>query len=235
MKDYRVNKKEQPAYIIEAVPGTYTVQEKGKTADVETLEVHFADGKVFKNVKYDKENLDKIIKRQEEQAAQGVENLPVFKRRLTLSGIMAAASIVGGPFIAANVVPAVEQAMQVESDPTRISLATGVLVLCGVIPSAVSALKNLPIIKELKKIKYRDEHREQLDHFDDYENALVGLTEAQQTDYLEAKSTQEDPFCITKIDQFTIGEMETIVENIEREKAFQFTYVNRPTQPAKNK
>ena len=100
------------------------VQEKGKTADVETLEVHFADGKVFKNVKYDKENLDKIIKRQEEQAAQGVENLPVFKRRLTLSGIMAAASIVGGPFIAANVVPAVEQAMQVESDPTRISLAT---------------------------------------------------------------------------------------------------------------
>ena len=28
MKDYRVNKKEQPAYIIEAVPGTLTVQEK---------------------------------------------------------------------------------------------------------------------------------------------------------------------------------------------------------------
>ena len=233
MKDYRLNKKEQPAYIIKAVPVTLTVGENGKTDDVQTLEVHFADGKVFKNVKHDKENLDKIIKCQEEQAAKGVENLPVFKRRLTMSGVMAAAAIVGGPIIASNVVPAVEQAMQVESDPARITLATGVLVLCGAIPSAISALKNLPIIRELNKVKYRNEHREQLDHFDDYENSLVGLKETQQTDYLKAKSTQEDPFCITKIDQFTIGEMETIVGNIEREKAFQFTYVNRPAQTAK--
>ncbi len=231
MRDYRLNKKDQPAYILEAVPNTTVIaDESGKTEEEKTLDVHFADGKVFRNVKYDKDNIKKIVDTQEAQATQGVENLPVFKRRLTLDGIMIASSIVGGPFIAANVVPAIEQAMQIESDPTRITLASGVIVLCGVIPSALSALKSLPIIKELKKVKYRNEHREQLDHFDDYENALVGLTEAQQTDYIEAKSAQEDPFCITKIDQFTIGEMETIVENIEREKAFQFTYVNRPAR-----
>lgn len=228
MRDYRLNRKQQPDYIIEAIPKTSVFEEAGETETYDTLDIKFADGKVFKNVMYDEENLKKIEDRQEQQVTEGITNLPIFEKRLTRSGIMTAASIVGGPVIASGISHVAAQSLQTPVDPTMVVCAGGVLALCGAIPAAISLVKNLPIVKELKKLKYRNEHRDELDHFEDYENALAGFSNGVAGNYMAAKLNDEDPFSISNVDGFTQKEMETIVSNIEREKELGFTYVKKP-------
>lgn len=228
MRDYRLNRKQQPNYIIEARPNMVVINEGNEVQETETLDIYFADGKVFKNVRYDEENLKKIADRQEQQATEGITNLPIFEKRLTRSGIITAASIVGGPIIASGISHVVAQSLQTPADPTMVVCAGGILALCGAIPAAISLARNLPIVKELKKLKYRNEHREELDRFDEYENALAGLPKSVTADFMTAKENGEDPFSTSNVDGFTQQEMETIISNIEREKEFGFTYVKKP-------
>ena len=99
MKDFRLDRKADPKYILDVTTSKDTTRtEDGKKVQ-ETLSVKFADGRVFKNVNFDEENIAKIIAQQEKQAKAGVGNISVFEKRKTKAGVMTGASIIGGPVI----------------------------------------------------------------------------------------------------------------------------------------
>ena len=80
MKDYRIAKK-----------GDYitTISSNTLSDGTETFDVKFADGRIFKNVLCNKNNLQKIVEQQDKQAEEGIELLPVLKKKLTRQGIIA--------------------------------------------------------------------------------------------------------------------------------------------------
>ena len=228
MKDFRINKDEQKDYIIDVL------RTKKSEKGVETLEVKFADGRVFKNIVCNNDNLSKIIAKLEEQAQAGVDNIDVFEKKRTVSGRMIGLSpafgFVGGGLISA----AVEQmAPELQGDPTLFFVGVGAITLIGAIPSACTLIANNPKLKELRTIKYRNEHRSELDSFNNYENALAGLPEDTANMFLASVVKGEDPFSIVYIDSYSQDDLELIVENIEREKTYGFTYVKTPNNNKK--
>ena len=232
MKDYRLKKSEQLDYIVEVRPSeAFTLD--GQDEAYEAFEVKFADGRVFKNILVDKENVAKVIQKQEEQAKAGVANLPVFERRKTLGGVMTGAAIIGGPLVATAGMTAIENASTAGNDPLSFAIGVGVVTLGCLIPGVYSLIKNAPKVSELRKIKYRDEHREALNSITNYENALAGISKKTAKELIARQENDEDPYCITYVDSYSQKDLETIVGNVEREKAFQFTYAAKSTAAAK--
>lgn len=227
MKDFRLDRKAEPKYILDVKTDTETtVAEDDSRETTETLRVVFADGRVFNNLEYSEENIKKIIEQQEKQAAAGVGNISVFEKRKTKAGIMTAASIVGGPVIgavAAGLLP----------NPFTVAIGAGILTVATAIPAVCSLVKNAGKVSELRKIKYRDDHRKELSTFDQYENSLVGLSSRKRRWFSEMKEEGNDPFCITEIDEFSQSDLEQIIENIDTEKTYKFTYSKRPAAAKK--
>lgn len=227
MKDFRLDRKAEPKYILDVKTGTETIVAEDDSKETrETLRVVFADGRVFNNLEYSEENLKTIIEQQETQAQAGVGNMSVFEKRKTKAGIMTAASIVGGPVIGAV-------AAGVLSNPFTVAIGAGVLTVATAIPSICSLLRNSSKVSELRKIKYRDEHRDELETFDQYENALVGLSSSKRRWFSEMVKEGNDPFCITEIDEFSQRDLQQIIENIDTEKTYKFTYATRPASAKK--
>lgn len=216
MKDYRLDQKADPDYIV-------SVKEKKSTQDAKntTLEVKFADGRKFKNIIANDVNISKIIEQQELQAKAGVENIDVFKNKRTRDGI------------ATGLVLLVGGAGTINMNSHTFVIATGVITLLTALPFAYSLVRNSRKVKELHKIKYRDEHRDELESFSGYENALAGLSTRKQKWFKDMMKKHEDPFSITEIDSYSKHDLETITKNINTEKNYQFTYKPRQTQPDK--
>lgn len=230
MKDYRLDRKADPNYIVDVTSKTSGAVDGKK---VETLSVKFADGRVFKNIVCDENNIDKIIKQQEKQAKKGVENINVFEKRRTKAGILTGTAIIYGPLVSKMVDSISNAANQTESDPVSFGILTGVITLGSLIPGVYSLLKNHEKVKELKKIKFLNSNKNVLQTYPDYENALVGLPKSKQKWFEEMKQEGEDPFCITEIDMYTENDLKQIIENMDTEKAYQFTYVPRQTRTTK--
>lgn len=215
MQDYTLNEKEKENYIQEVI------KKPNKT-----LEITFASGRVFKNIEYNEENLSKIVTVQEEQVQKAIANKKVFKDKqgyakmatlLTLS-LSTAASTLGSMTLIANSV-----------DPVFVGVGVGVLMIFSNIPSTYKLVKNSEKLKELEKLAYRNEHKDQLDRIKEYENALAGLPRKKRQ-----KFRQKDPFSILHVEQFSQKDLETIVENIEKEDSFQFAYKRTTTKKTRN-
>ena len=229
MKDFRLDRKADPKYIVDVkTTMVETAAENDQTEQTEALSIVFADGRVFKNVVYSEENLAKIIAQQEKQAKAGVENIGVFEKRKTRAGIMTAASIAGGPVIGAVVAGLLP-------NPFTVAVAAGVLTIATAIPAVYSLVKNSGKVSELRKIKYRDEHRKKLNEYSNFENALVGLPRRKQKWFAEMAESEGDPFSIVEIDSFSQRDLEQIVENMDTEKTYGFTYVKKPTPASTEK
>lgn len=222
MKDYRIDKKEHLDDILDVTKSAPTVDEDGQEHDIDAIDIHFADGKVFTGVAKTDEQLKKILERQEAQVDEGIENLPVFQRRVKLSGAAAAVSMVAGQIISMTT-----PIFNMDSDPIKIACAGAVIGLCGAIPAGVCVVKNLPIVKELSKLKYRNDHRDELNKIGTYPNALVGLSES-EISRIKSFGAEKDPFNVGSVDDFTQGDLETIVDNVQREKDFGFQYAKTP-------
>ncbi len=214
MRDYRVNKKENLDYILTVEETAETVGMR-ETADgqepivEETYDIRFADGKVYTGILRTTENLEKILDIQEEQAEAGIANLPTFKKRKTLSGIMTAASIVGGPIIAGVA------GTTMHMKPLEMAITGGVLTLAALIPSAISFVKNKRTVAELEVVKFRNEKLDQLVKYPTYVNALVGLDEKTAAWY--ENQAGKNPFSIANIDRLSLDDLSTIIENEDRE------------------
>lgn len=230
MKDYRKDRTKEKDYILGAKQVTKKIHdEDGEFEVVDELHIKFADKKEYTKIAYSAENIQKVIEVQEQQAAKGVKNLPIFEKRKTLAGIMTGAAIIGGPVIGAGLNELAEQALQMEDNPLRFAISVGAFTLGAVVPGVYSLIKNGPVVKELRKLKYRNEHREELDNYQDYPNATVGLSAKKAKTFEYRKTNEADPFSVAFVDEYTQADLETIVGNIEREKKFGFTYVKTPT------
>ena len=226
MRDYRINKQEDPFYITTTDVVKSGLEGKEKPT---SFNIHLANGTILKGQEYTKENLEKVKAKQEQQATDGVANAPKFRFRRTAAGITNGLSlaVASAPVLSNIFVQSMEQASQMESEPSKIVLAAGVLGIVGVITSALSLKKNVPIVKELDKLEYRDAHREELNNLGKYYNSLANLPETRAEEIEEIRANGEDPFGVDRIDSFTTSEMKTIVDCIEAEKTLGFTYVKR--------
>ena len=76
----------------------------------------------------------------------------------------------------------------------------------------------------IEKLKYRNDHRDELDNALAYENAFVGLSPRKADFFSKELENGLDPYTVLNIDAYTENDLKTIVDNIEREKTYQFTY-----------
>ena len=213
MKDYSLDKEQAKHYIKEF----RTVN----TENGDEYEIIFADGTVFKNVKADEANLQKIERIQEEQAKNGVANKETFISRRTKTGVLTGLSaVVAG---AAGYGLTTLASTMGFVDPTAITLAigTGIITILGTIPAFSKLMQNHGKVKELEKIEYRDTHKEQLGNIGGYANSLVGVS----SKVARLIEEEENPFSILNIDSFTQDDLETIIDNMEREQKTGLQYV----------
>ena len=213
MKDYSLDKEQAKHYIKDF----RTV----KTEGGDEYEIIFADGTVFKNVRADEANLQKIERIQEEQAKNGVANKETFISRRTKTGVLTGLSaVVAG---AAGYGLTTLATTMGFVDPTAITFAigTGIITILGTIPAFSKLMQNHGKVKELEKIEDRDTHKEQLSHIDEYANSLVGVS-SKVTSLIEE---EENPFSILNIDSFSQEDLETIIDNMEREQKTGLQYV----------
>lgn len=213
MKDYSLDKEQAKHYIKDF----RTV----KTEGGDEYEIIFADGTVFKNVRADEANLQKIERIQEEQAKNGVANKETFISRRTKTGVLTGLSaVVAG---AAGYGLTTLATTMGFVDPTAITFAigTGIITILGTIPAFSKLMQNHGKVKELEKIEYRDTHKEQLSNIGGYANSLVGVS-AKVTSLIEE---EENPFSILNIDSFSQEDLETIIDNMEREQKTGLQYV----------
>lgn len=213
MKDYSLDKEQSKHYIKDF----RTV----KTENGDEYEIIFADGTVFKNVQANEENLKKIERIQEEQAKKGVENKETFISRRTKTGVLTGLSAVAAG-IAGYGLTTLASTMGFV-DPTAITFAigTGVITILGSIPAFSKLMQNHAKVKELEKIEYRDTHTEQLENIEAYANSLVGVP----SKVARLIEEEQNPFSILNIDSFSQEDLETIIDNMEREKQTGLQYV----------
>ena len=213
MKDYSLDKEQSKHYIKDF----RTV----KTENGDEYEIIFADGTVFKNVQANEENLKKIERIQEEQAKKGVENKETFISRRTKTGVLTGLSAVAAG-VAGYGLTTLASTMGF-LDPTAITFAigTGVITILGSIPAFSKLMQNHAKVKELEKIEYRDTHTEQLENIEAYANSLVGVP----SKVARLIEEEQNPFSILNIDSFSQEDLETIIDNMEREKQTGLQYV----------
>lgn len=210
MKNYALNSSEAERFITD-------VRENSNG----TLTITFADGKVFKNIAYTPDNIQKIIAQQEEQAAKGISNYKVFKKkesraegRLLLTGIGLCGATYG-----VFCIPAVEQAIQ-QTNGWPVTLGVGLVLVLGVIPGYARIVRENKRVRELEKLKYRQEHLEDLRSYQQYPNSLSGVN-PRVANWIQSEG---DPFGILNIDQYDEEDLKQICGNIETEKEFGFQY-----------
>ena len=213
MKDYSLDKEQSKHYIKDF----RTV----KTENGDEYEIIFADGTVFKNVQANEENLKKIERIQEAQAKKGVENKETFISRRTKTGVLTGLSAVAAG-VAGYGLTTLASTMGFV-DPTAITFAigTGVITILGSIPAFSKLMQNHAKVKELEKIEYRDTHTEQLENIEAYANSLVGVP----SKVARLIEEEQNPFSILNIDSFSQEDLETIIDNMEREKQTGLQYV----------
>ncbi len=207
MKDYSTNDQEKLNYIT-------NFKKVKNSSGMTTYEATFADGKKFKNICCDEENLKKIVEVQESQAEAGIKNTKIFMNKKKKNGILTLAGIV-----ISGMLFDLSQRSQLDNYSTYL-LAAGTITFGTTLYEFMKYLKNSGKVMELRKIKYRNDNLDELSKVNEYENALVGLSNNKKKNIKKSK----DPFSIIEINKYTKKDLMTIMSNIEREKTYKFSY-----------
>lgn len=219
MKDYSIgnNKKKYILRIDEdQINGTFTVV--------------FADGTRLTDVDMNEANIAKVIATQEKQAKTALNNKAVFVGRRTKAGFMSAVSagaLLAGTTAISNI-PVVEQALAGQN-PIVVAAGIGMITILGSIPAFAKLFRESEKVAELEKLEYLEENSEKLRNYRRYHNALRGLNGRVATHFRD----NEDPYCILDIDEYEKKDLEIMMENIEKEESFGFTYKKRTNGSAK--
>ena len=213
MKDYSLDKEQSKHYIKDF----RTV----KTENGDEYEIIFADGTVFKNVRADEANLQKIERIQEEQAKNGVANKETFISRRTKTGVLTGLSAVAAGVAGYGLTTLASTMGLVDPTALTFAIGTGVITILGSIPAFSKLVQNHGKVKELEKIEYRDTHKEQLGNIGAFANSLVGVP----SKVARLIEEEQNPFSILNIDSFSQEDLETIIDNMEREQKTGLQYV----------
>ena len=236
MKDYTTKTEEKKDYILDfeevtegkrkplIVKKTTEESETTQAEEVRTYNIYFADGKKFGKVVASDENLRRIEAIQEKQAAAGVKNKKIFETRKTKSGIMTIVSAAVSTGVGVALTSAATGIGL--ADPTGLTFAigTGVITILGTIPAFAKFMKERATVKELEKIEYRNGHQQMLGQIQNYDNALVDVS----GEVVSLIEEEKNPFSILNIDRFSKKDLETIIENIERQNKTGLEYVKKP-------
>ena len=216
MKDYTVKGDKKELYI--------TKMTRGKKG---TLDVKFADGRVFKNIDACEENIEKIVVTQEEQAKRGIKNFAHFVREKknavaeTIgSGVVAGSVATGVTFI-----PKIHEALSVQ-DPIYVVAGIGAITVLSMVPGLVKLVRSKGKVKELEKLSYRESNLDNLNNFRNYPNALVGV----RPEVASRLERSKNPFSILNIDSYSLEDLQQIMKNINVEEAYDFTYGKEGTK-----
>lgn len=220
MKCYAKNKEEKKIWI------------KKVLQHGDKYEIVFADGtRFFADV--NKENFDKLMEELEIQADKAVEKLPTLVFKKTLSGIMMPTVFTAIPAACYGVtaaVPAVQEFIN-SQDPIQFVIGLGAITVLGTIPVCAKFVKNRGMVAEAKKLKYRADHREELEAAVDSSiesNILVGVSSKARRHF----ETQDNPMSIYYIDEYDEKDLRRIVSNIYREEHLGLSY-DEPVQKVK--
>ncbi len=186
-----------------------------------TMTIVFADGRVFKNISYSEDNLEKIIATEEAQADMGINNYRTFEGKKIFSKALTFISGIGvmGAAIGATYIPQINEAL-IGQSPIVVAAGVGVITILGTLPAYTKYCIDKSILKELDKLRYRKMHLSELKNFRDYPNALSGVNPRTARFMISA----EDPFSILNIDEYNIEDLEKMITNINVEKEYNFTY-----------
>ena len=191
-----------------------------------SLEIKFADGRVFKNIERNEENIKKINKVQEEQARKGLDNYVVFKNRFIKAIVYLGCSGFATGLVLAT-------ALTSQMTPVELFTGLGVINVFGTIPSFCKLLRNKLKMNELDKVSYRDNNIDKLKNYKKYENSLAGLDSCTSNYFNE--SSPDNAFAIVNADNYEKSDLETIVSNIDREESLGFTYAKKKDVKNQNK
>ena len=210
MKDYTLSEEDKSRYILDIHSNP------DKTFDVE-----FADGSVFRGVEATSENYLKVKRILEDQAKKGVENYSVFEGNREKAKVCSALSGLGLATLGVGIcsIPKIGDIILREPPVAAICGVTALTVL-GTMPSIVKMVKNSKKVDELDKIRYRNDHRRELESIPRYPNSLCGTRESIKT----LIRRDRDPFSMLHVDDYSIEDLENIVNNVQKEEDYQFTY-----------
>ena len=213
MKDLTFKKAEKKEYIINIE------EDKGNT-----LIVNYADGGYSRKIQNTSNNIKLAEDKMEQQAKTAVEKIKSYKTKVTMDKLALAvhATTPSGTAYILNSNFDVYQ-----DNPQTLMLVTGTVTLVGVFAWMMQYLKDKSRLKEVEKIKYRDDNREKLEGFKEHCNSLNGLH--QKT--IRNLTREENPFGIRNLDNLSQKTLERIIENIEREEQIPFTYAE--SEPVK--
>ena len=211
MKDYTLDDNERSCYILNV-----------RRCRDNTYSIEFADGNVFNNIEVNKENLDKIVRTQEEQAKKAVSNYNKFAEkadRARFGAYTLATGLLFGSCVG-SFIPSINNVIiNYGGNPIRIA-SVGAITILGSIPLFTKYNREKSRLIELNKIKYRNQHISELRTFRNYENSLSGV----RSDAAKKISHSTNPFSIINIDNFSQDDLENIVSNINIEEDYQFVY-----------
>ena len=186
--------------------------------------VVFADGSKFTDIELNEENIRKVIAIQELQAKDGVANKSVFVGKKTkagfLTGLSAAAVLAGSAAVSS--VPFVADAIAGQN-PVVVAAGIGTITILGSIPAAIKLYRESKKVEELEKLEYLAKNRTKLEEYRNYHNVLAGLSRKAASHF----DTSENPYCILDIDSYEKKDLEQMMENINKEESFAFTYKRR--------
>lgn len=207
LKNYITDGKGEEKYILEVIKNSNG-----------TLTIKFADGRVFRNILACDDNIAKIIATQEEQAKRGIASYRTFVKKANFAK---AQSAISGAIIAGiGTGIAISDSIISSQNPIIVAAGIGVVTILGMTPGLVKLVKNKGKIKELDKLRFRNEHIDDLREFRNYPNALSGV----ESHVVRFMRGTEDPFSILEIDQYQVDDLEQMMTNINVEKEYGFTY-----------
>ena len=209
MQDYSKNKESKKTYIKKI--------DRCKKNGQDFFKVKFADGTTFYKVSADKESLKQLMDVQEKQAAEGMKDQTNIQKKAngyTLATIACAAitGFIGGT-TAAGIYP-------FQMSGPELGIGLGTIALGATAFSFFKLIEKRRKLNEVNKIAFRNQNESDLKNFKNYENSLTGLSRRKKR-YFES---EEYPYSIVNTNQFSKKDLEQIMDNINREKIYQFKY-----------
>ena len=230
MEDYRTRKQRREdekngksEYIIDASIVGY--QDEDET--YETIEVTYADGRVFGDIENTEEMREKIKGKQKTQIENGLELLPGLKTKVKLlknssliAGLIGIGSITTGYIIS-------HQSLMSPEENTLALAALGTIAIFSEIPIHASLRKDVPKYKELSKFDMLKQYEQELKETPNYRNSLVGV-KSEIADFIEeCYANGEDPFALSDGSPLEQKDIRQILNNLETEKNMGFQYIKR--------
>lgn len=203
MFDYSLNNEDRKLYI--------TKHEKVKINNEDKIKVYYADGSIDIVDDLD-DNLDIIEVKKDEQIEEALQFSNKIKKKIKSSiatGMTISSGVcIGGSIVAAN--------MPIDNEAKAIAVAGLGIIYLGSIIHAYR--KNAPK-KELDKLLFLNQNRENLESYSEYSNALNGVNPK-----IKHKiRSRQNPYSSLYVEDYDIDTLETIDNNINRAKHFNYS------------